>query len=54
MIAEHRAPLNKVQNYFRPWIMYMYINTLERYVLIRIEKRRFTTKGERVPKRLLQ
>ncbi len=54
MLAEHRAQLNKVQNYFRPWIMYMYINTLERYALIRLEKHRFTPKRERVSTRLPQ
>ncbi len=54
MIAEHRAQLNKVQNYFRPGLMCMYINTLERYALIRLEKRRFTPTRERVSTRLPQ
>ncbi len=54
MLAEHRAQLNKVQNYVRPRLMCMYINTIERYALIRLEKRRFTTKGERVSTRLPQ
>ncbi len=48
MVDEHRAQLNKVQNYFRQGLMRMYINTIERYVLIRLEKCRFTPKRERV------